>query len=54
MEDIAPELLERIRALFLELLGDDAPSANTYTAAGDYAERVGDALATAFRQQLQK
>lgn len=52
MEDIAPGLLEKIRALFLELLGDDAPSANTYTAAGDYAERVGDALATTFQRCL--
>lgn len=52
MEDIAPELLEKIRALFLEQFGDDAPSADTYAAAGDYAERVGDALATAFQMCL--
>lgn len=52
MEDIAPALLEKLRALFLEVLGDDAPSAATYTAAGDYAERVGDALATAFQRHL--
>lgn len=52
MEDIAPELLESIRALFLDLLGDDTPGADTYAAAGDYAERVGDALATAFQRHL--
>lgn len=52
MEDIAPGLLERIRALFLELLGDGAPGAGTYAAAGGYAERVGDALAAAFRRHL--
>ena len=52
MEDIAPELLEQIRALFLKLLGDDKPSADTYAAAGDYAERVGDALAATFQKHL--
>ena len=52
MEDIVPELLEKIRTLFFELLGDDQPSAGTYAAAGDYAERVGDALATAFERCL--
>lgn len=52
MEDIAPGLLEKIRALFLELLGDDKPSADTYAAAGDYAEHVGDALAAAFQTHL--
>ena len=51
-KDIAPALLERIRADFLSLLGDEAPAADTYAAAADYAERVGAALAEAFRRNL--
>ncbi len=51
-KDIAPELLERIRADFLALLGDTQPEADTYTAAAAYAELVGSALAEAFRRNL--
>lgn len=51
-KDIAPELLERIRADFLALLGDAQPKADTYTAAAAYAELVGSALAEAFRRNL--
>ena len=51
-KDIAPELLERIRADFLALLGDAQPEADTYTAAAAYAELVGSALAEAFRRSL--
>ena len=42
-KDIAPELLERIRADFRALLGDAKPAADTYAAAADYAELVGSA-----------
>ena len=52
MEDIAPALLETIRAVFLSFLGDDKPTQNTYEAAGDYADRVGAALAQAFAKHL--
>lgn len=51
-KDIAPELLERIRADFRALLGDAKPAADTYVAAADYAELVGSALAEAFRRNL--
>ena len=51
-KDIAPELLERIRADFRALLGDAKPAADTYAAAADYAEIVGSALAEAFRRNL--
>ena len=51
-KDIAPELLERIRADFRALLGDAKPAADTYAAAADYAELVGNALAEAFRRNL--
>ena len=51
-KDIAPELLERIRADFRALLGDAKPAADTYAAAADYAELVGSALAEAFRRNL--
>lgn len=51
-KDISPALLERIRADFLSLLGDEAPAADTYAAAADYAERVGAALSEAFRRNL--
>lgn len=51
-KDIAPELLERIRADFRALLGDAKPTADTYAAAADYAELVGSALAEAFRRNL--
>lgn len=51
-QDIAPALLESIRADFLRLLGDAAPSAAAYPAALDYADLVGGALAEAFRLHL--
>lgn len=51
-QDIAPALLGRIRADFLRLLRNTAPSAATYPAALDYADLVGGALAEAFRLHL--
>lgn len=51
-EDIAPELLEKIQTDFLALLGEDVPRTMNYEGAGDYAERVGTALAEAFRRNL--
>lgn len=51
-QDIAPALLESIRADFLRLLGDAAPSVAAYPAALDYADLVGGALAEAFRLHL--
>lgn len=51
-QDITPALLESIRADFLRILGDTAPTAVTYPAALDYADRVGDALTQAFRLHL--
>ena len=51
-QDIAPALLGRIRADFLRLLMNAAPSAATYPAALDYADLVGGALAEAFRLHL--
>lgn len=50
-KDIAPGLLARIRKDFLELAGEP-PAADTYTAAAEYAERVGAALAEALRRNL--
>ncbi len=52
MDDIAPELLEKIRKDFLEILGDGEAALRTYPEAQDYAERVGGALAEAFRRNL--
>ena len=52
MDDIAPGLLEKIRKDFLESLGDAAPAEQTYKAAGDYAEQVGQALSQAFQRNL--
>lgn len=52
MEDISPSLLAKIRTSFRVLLGDDRPVQPTYAAAGDYAARVGGALAAAIAQQL--
>ena len=51
-QDIAPALLGRIRADFLRLLRNAAPSVATYPAALDYADLVGGALAEAFRLHL--
>lgn len=50
-KDIAPDLLARIRKDFLELAGEP-PAADSYTAAAEYAERVGAALAEALRRNL--
>ena len=47
-KDMAPELLERIRAEFLAQLGAAQPTAQTYADAAEYAELVGNALAQAF------
>ena len=47
-KDMAPELLERIRAEFLAQLGAARPTAQTYADAAEYAELVGNALAQAF------
>lgn len=52
MEDIAPVLLERISQDFIRLLGDSKIESMNYTSAGDYAEKVGAALAEAFRLNL--
>ena len=52
MDDIAPALLETIRTAFFTFLGDDKPTQNTYEAAGNYADRVGAALARAFAKHL--
>lgn len=61
-EDIAPALLEQLRAAFLENLESDKTAARlleeiqngtaTYATAGDYAEQVGTALADAFSAVL--
>lgn len=50
-KDIAPDLLARIRKDFLELAGEP-PAADSYTAAAEYAERVGAALAETLRRNL--
>lgn len=52
MQDIAPELLERIRREFLSLLGETGQAPADYAGAMQYAERVGDALAEALRRHL--
>lgn len=50
-QDLAPELLEAIRNDFLQLLGEMELPAD-YTQAADYADKVGTALAEAFRRRL--
>lgn len=52
MDDIAPALLEKILNEFQEELGDQSITDMTYAGAADYAERVGDALAKAFRRNI--
>lgn len=52
MQDIAPELLERIRQEFLSLLGEASEAPTDYAGAMRYAERVGNALAEALRRHL--
>lgn len=52
MEDIAPELLEKIKKDFLDFLGESEIDQLTYIGAEDYAEKVGEALAKAFSQNL--
>lgn len=47
MDDIAPELLEKIRKVFRELMGEPEAPAD-YAEAAEYADRVGDALSEAF------
>lgn len=51
-QDIAPMLLEQIQQDFLKLLGETDFSGTDYAAAEDYAEKVGAALAEAFRRNL--
>lgn len=51
-QDIAPMLLELLQKDFLDLLGDAAFSGGSYADAEDYAEKVGAALAEAFRCNL--
>lgn len=51
-QDIAPMLREQIQQDFFELLGDADFSGTDYAAAEDYAEKVGSALAEAFRRNL--
>ena len=52
MEDIAPELLEKIQSDFESLLQEISWNGSTYTEASEYAEAVGDALTEAFRRNL--
>lgn len=52
MEDIAPVLLEQISQDFIRLLGDSKIDGMNYISAADYAEKVGAALAEAFRLNL--
>lgn len=62
MDDIAPALLEKIRAAFLvnlkksvraaELLRQIGAGTAGYAQAGDYAYEIGSALADAFRSEL--
>ena len=51
-KDIAPELLEAIQKDFLTILGDAAVGQQTYIGAAEYADKVGEALAEAFRRNL--
>lgn len=51
-QDIAPMLREQIQRDFFEFLGDTGFSGSDYAAAEDYAEKVGSALAEAFRRNL--
>lgn len=52
MDDIAPGLLEELRRLFLELLGEEPLTAEDWPSAYAAAEKVGGALARAFGQGL--
>ena len=52
MEDIAPKLLVAIRKDFLEILDDAKVEQLNYLGAEDYAEKVGAALAEAFRRNI--
>lgn len=51
-KDIAPGLLEAIQKDFLDILGDAAVGQQTYIGAAEYADKVGEALAEAFRRNL--
>lgn len=50
--DISPALLAKIKADFLEVLGDASIEQASYISAAGYANKVGDALAEAFRRNL--
>ena len=52
MEDITPELLEAIRKDFIEILGDAKIEQQNYIGASEYADKVGSALAEAFKKNL--
>lgn len=52
MEDVAPQLLEAIRAVFIAKSGDLAVTEQTWKAAEEYAQRIGSALAEAFGSEL--
>ena len=52
MEDVAPKLLEAIRKDFTELLDGAKIEKMNYMAAGFYADKVGEALAEAFRRNI--
>ncbi|MGM9593136.1 MAG: hypothetical protein ACI3U8_02165 [Candidatus Onthomonas sp.] len=52
MEDIAPQLLEAIRAVFVAKSGELAVTEQTWKAAEQYAYQVGSALAEAFGAEL--
>lgn len=52
MEDVAPQLLEAIRAVFVAKSGELAVTEQTWKAAERYAWQVGSALAEAFGSEL--
>lgn len=52
MEDITPGLLEAIRKDFIEILGDAKIEQQNYIGASEYADKVGSALAEAFKKNL--
>lgn len=52
MEDVAPQLLEAIRAVFIAKSGELAVTEQTWKAAEEYARQVGSALAEAFGSEL--
>ena len=52
MEDITPGLLKAIRKDFIEILGDAKIEQQNYIGASEYADKVGSALAEAFKKNL--